>query len=288
LYINTQNVKTNKFEWSTDWNFSTNKDEIVKLRPGSDGSDVTKLVNGNSVWQVGEPVFNIYYYEKEGLFSVDDLNAELAYVKQQTAAGAAIERGKIPMISNKFYPGDIKLKDLNGDGQYTDADKVIHSTTPKYTFGINNNFSYRSSVGDFGLSVMLYGRMGQYMSYGYYGAYKFATQTVENGPAVDAWTPTNTGASFPRYSSLGNGVTEQYRTALQYVDGSFVKIKDVTFSYTLPNILLKNIHVSNLKIYATAKNMFNFSKVDNYDSEIGGSMNFPLAKQMIFGLNLDF
>jgi len=289
VYINTKNGKSGNFDWSTDWNFSMNRDEIVKLRKGSDGTDVTQLIHDvDQVWKVGESVNSYYYYEKEGLFTIEDMQSELDYIKQQTASGATIERGKIPMISNKFYPGDIKLKDLNGDGQYTDLDKVLHSRSPKFTFGISNNFSYHSNVGDFGLSVMIYSRLGQYMKYDYYGAYKSATQTVENGPYVDAWTPTNTGASFPRYSSLGNGVTEQYRNALQYVDGSFVKIKDVTLSYSLPKNILTTLQISNLKVYATAKNMFNFSKVDNYDSELGGSMNFPLAKQIIFGLNLDF
>ncbi len=75
---------------------------------------------------------------------------------------------------------------------------------------------------------------------------------------------------------------------MRYVDGSFWKIKDLTLSYALPKGALKSLNVSNLRLYATAKNMFNFSAVDNYDSEIGGSMNFPLAKQLIFGLNLDF
>jgi hypothetical protein len=60
--------------------------------------------NGYQIWKVGEPVNNFYYYEKEGIYSIEDLQAELNYIKQQTKAGATIERGRIPMVSNKFLP----------------------------------------------------------------------------------------------------------------------------------------------------------------------------------------
>jgi hypothetical protein len=135
---------------------------------------------------------------------------------------------------------------------------------------------------------MIYGRVGQYIRYDHLLAYKHATQTVENGPYVDAWTPANTKAEFPRYSSAGNAVVELYRSVLGYVDGSFLKIKDITLSYSLPKSAVQRVKVSDIKLYATAKNMFTFNHLGDYDTELGGSMNFPLAKQMIFGINLNF
>ena len=78
-----------------------------------------------------------------------------------------------------------------------------------------------------------------------------------------------------------------YWYALNYVDGSFVKIKDITLSYSLPKSVTNNLRLSNVKLYATAKNYFVFSKVKNFDPEAGGSMAFPLAKQIIFGVNVN-
>jgi hypothetical protein len=285
LSLNTANFRTNSFEWNTDWIFAMNKNEITKLREG-----VTELVqtNGTEMWRVGSPVNTYYTYERLGNYSIEELNAELEYIKQQTASGDTILRGKIPMVSNKYYPGDIKLNDRDGNGIFNEKDKVLYNESPKYTFSINNNFIVKTNYGDFGLSALIMGRIGQYIDYGLYGAYKPGTQTAENGPYFDAWTPTNTGAKFPRYSTSGNSSTASISESFRFIDGSFVKIKDITLSYTLPTRIAKAAHLSNLRVYGTAKNMFTFSKVDNFDPEIGGTMNFPLAKQLIFGLNVNF
>jgi TonB-dependent starch-binding outer membrane protein SusC len=67
-----------------------------------------------------------------------------------------------------------------------------------------------------------------------------------------------------------------------------VKIKDITLSYTFPKQLVNNLKISNIKLYTSTKNMFTFSSIENYDPESNGSLNFPLAKQWIVGLNLEF
>ena len=283
--INTANIRTSSFEWSTDWIFSMNKEEITRLREG-----VTELVqtSGTAMWRVGSPVNTFYSYKRLGNYSIEDLNAELEYIKQQTASGSEILRGRIPMVANKFYPGDIKLMDADGNGIFDEKDKVLYNQNPKYTFSINNNFTLKTRFGDFGLSTLIMGRVGQFIDYSLYGAYKPGTQTAENGPYFDAWTPTNTGAAFPRYSTSGNSSTASFSESFRFIDGSFVKIKDITLSYTLPSRISNIAHISSLKVFGTAKNYFVFSKVDNFDPEIGGTMNFPLAKQIIIGLNVNF
>jgi hypothetical protein len=278
--LNTVNVKAGKFEWNTDWIFATAKDKIVKLR--GDVQQVTNPNNSNKLWRVGDNINAFYDYEKVGIYSIDDLQKEYEYVAAQQLAGDSILRGQIPMISNQFLPGDIKLNDANGDGIFNEKDKRLYSETPKFTFGITNAFTY----GNWGLRVMVIGRIGQFISSDFYNAYKPADLIVENGPYVDAWTPQNSGAEFPRYYTSGNAKT--YKTTLSYVEGSVVKIKDITLSYTLPQSILKYAKISNLKFYGTLKNYFTFSTVDNFDPEIGGTMNFPLAKQIIVGLNLEF
>lgn len=285
LSINTANFRTGSFEWSTDWIFSMNQEEITSLREG-----VNELVqtSGTAMWRVGSPVNTYYSYKKLGNYSIEELNAELEYIKQQTATGDTILRGKIPMVSNKFYPGDIKLNDVDENGIFNEKDKILYNQSPKFTFSINNNFLVKTNYGDFGLSALIMGRVGQYIDYGFYGAYKPGTQTAENGPYLNAWTPTNTGAEFPRYSTSGNSSTASIYESFRFIDGSFVKIKDITVSYTLPAKISNLAHISSFRVFGTAKNYFVFSKVDNFDPEIGGTMNFPLAKQIIFGINVNF
>ena len=73
-----------------------------------------------------------------------------------------------------------------------------------------------------------------------------------------------------------------------YEDGSFFKIRDITLGYTFKPELLKHLNLSKLRVYATAKNFFTFGKIDNYDPEQGGSISFPMTKQLVFGLNVEF
>jgi TonB-linked SusC/RagA family outer membrane protein len=284
IQLSTQNIKTSKISWTTDWTFALNRDEIVSLRRGTD-EVVATVDNIINIKRVGEPVSAFYDYEFDGMYQISDLQDEFLYVQQQMASGDSIERGLIPMISNGFYPGDIKLKDVNGDGEYTDdEDRVIYNRSPKFTFGLTNNFSFHN----FGLNIFFYGRVGQTIDYEFYRAYKPADQDVENGPYVDAWTPENTGALFPRYSTDGNATSFLFNSPLALVDGSFVKIRDITLSYSLPVSILGRLKMSKFKIYVTGKNLFTFSKVDNYDSEREGHMEFPLPKQYIAGVNIEF
>lgn len=77
-------------------------------------------------------------------------------------------------------------------------------------------------------------------------------------------------------------------TSLLWEKADFFKVKDITLSYNLPKSALKACHMNNARIYASLKNYFTFSSVDDYDAERGGSINWPLAKQFIVGINVSF
>jgi hypothetical protein len=79
-----------------------------------------------------------------------------------------------------------------------------------------------------------------------------------------------------------------FATTLGYKDGSFVKIRNITVGYTLPQSLTQKLHITHLRIYASARNYFTFSKVDDYDPEGGGSFERPLTKLITTGINVDF
>jgi len=250
VVISTHNVHTKKFSWSTDLNFATFKEEIVQLSVG--GDDVAKA------WFVGKPLRVFYDYEKAGIWQTSEKDEAAKYGKT---------------------PGEIKVKDQNGDGKITASDDrvVLGQASPKWSGGITNYFTY----GDLSLSVLVYARVGQTIASDYLGYYYPGGTTA----VVDYWTPSNPTNSYPQpYLNR----TDQYISTLKYIDGSFWKIKDIRLSYNLPKSLLKKTPLSNVTIYSTAKNFFTFSKIANYDPERGGSVDFPLTKQLVFGLNASF
>ncbi len=255
LYVNTMNIvpQNNGFGWSSDITFTTNKEEIRELPEGD-----RDLANG---WFVGQPIESFYDYEKLGIWQLDEADQAASYGQE---------------------PGDIKVKDQDGDGVITPEDRtIIGSTVPDYTLGFNNRFSYRGLE----LNVFVYARQGQSIISEAAGSYK--VDALENGPKVDYWTPENPTNAYPRPDAGTSRASTQYYSTLQYVDGSFIKIRDITLAYNFPQSVTDYLKIAKLRCYATAKNYFVFSKIDPYDPERGGNLSFPMTRQLVFGINLE-
>ena len=101
------------------------------------------------------------------------------------------------------------------------------------------------------------------LAYDYNTTYRI--NALENGGNVDYWTPENPTNAFPRPNKSKSYTQVTYYSTLKYEDGSFFKIRDITLGYTFKPELLKHLNLSKLRVYATAKNFFTFSKIDNYD-----------------------
>jgi hypothetical protein len=107
----------------------------------------------------------------------------------------------------------------------------------------------------------------------------------------DYWTPTNPTNDYPAANSLTPLFNVFGYTSLYYVDGSYFKLKTVTLGYTLPKNLTRKIFVEKFRVYCTMNNIFTKSKshlLDDYDPERGGAETFPMSKQVVFGVNIDF
>lgn len=251
--LNTVNIKTKAFTWSSDWTFSLNRDEITALASGLT-QDIT---NTKQALVVGEAVDCFLDYETTGVWGTAD------------SAQAAVF-GK--------HAGQLRIKDQNGDNVINADDRILYSKSPDFIFGWNNHFTYKS----FSLSVLTFARVGQWIAYDLYGAFN---PTVADGtPDLDYWTPENQSARFPR---PGEANTAEY-SSLDKVKASYWKIKDITLTYNLPKKLVSKIGMSDVKVYGSMKNFFTFSNIENYDPEQGGSVSNPLMKQVVFGLNLQF
>ncbi len=265
LGLNTLIVDSKDFKWDVNWTAAFYKDEITSLSGG-----ITKNISGTTGQIVGQPVNIFYNYQADGCWGVGEFDTYKAAWLTRHAGGTMTMTGD---------PGTIKIVDVDDDGKLTDADKKVYNRSPKAVLGMNNTFSYK----DFSLSVLLYARLGGYLQYDFNS---LVTYDGSNWGDVDYWTPENQQAKFPTPGNSTNWST--YGSAALYEKASYVKVKDITLSYNLPKSLIGKVGIGNVKFYGTLKNFFTFSNIDNYDSERGGAITFPLAKQVIFGVNVEF
>lgn len=256
IAINTQNIASRTgFNWTTDLNFFANSEEIVDLY-GNEQDDV-----GNE-WFIGQPLTVWYDYEKIGIWQEDE------------AAEAA---------SHGQEPGEIKVRDQNNDGMINEQDRIIHGTDmPDFSIGLANHFSYNGVD----LSIFLYGSFGQtiyneFNTPGLYARY--------NGMNVDYWTPENPTNAHPRPN-----VSQEdpiYSSTRGYMDGSFVKVRNVRLGYTFPSQFTQNLSIQSLRVYINAESPLVFSKLDNIDPErYGGVINADQPNTSLYtvGVNINF
>lgn len=272
LAITSQNIATDKLRWSTTLTFTRNREEITKLINDRD-IIATSTPETNSLL-LGRPISSFYSYQKLGIWQTSEADVAAQY--------------KIGNYS--FKPGDIKLADLNGDFTFNASDQgYIGSTVPKWVAGLQNTVSYRN----FDLSVLAVARYGQFIDAKFLGRYN--TSGSGNGPAIlDYWTPENPTNDFPRPrrgTTLSSYQGYTGYQALNFVDGSFFKIRTLTLGYNLPKAWAGKALLENARLYVTGTNLLIITKsdlIENYDPERGGDESTPLSRQIIVGLNLGF
>lgn len=257
--LNSRIISTTDFTWNTGLTYYTNNEEIVSLASGVEQD----LLNG---WIVGQPLDVFYDRKAIGIWQLGEEDAAAEY---------------------GLKPGDIKFADLNDDKVYNDLDRVVLGTSrPDFTFGFNNNFTFR----DFDLSILAFARWGhtirdEVLSH-------FSVDGLENSMMLDYWTPFNASNTTPRLDPQRTRSGYHELRALEFVDGSFIKIRDITLGYTLPGSLSNNLKMRKLRIYATVKNAFIFSEYydggNRYDPELRGDIEIPMPRLFAGGLNVTF
>ena len=272
--VNALAVKTKDFTWDINASYATQKDEIVKL-----ADNLERNIDGTTALIVGEALSAYYDYETNGIWNVGEY--------EQYVAGYQAKGIEFTAPLTKYgTPGTLKIVDQNCDGKINEDDKIVYKRTPSHILGLTNTFRYKN----FALSLQCMARLG-----GYFAFDKNNALGLNDGDAnwaeVDYWTPNNTGAKFPSPGTNDNELSKlytQYASTLLYEKINFFKIKDITLSYNLEKKWLKPIHMESAKIYCSMKNYFTFASVDDYDPERGGSINWPLAKQVVVGVNVSF
>ena len=260
-------VKTKDFTWDLTASATFAKDEVEELADG-----IEQFVDSSSpqnILKIGEPVSAFYGYDMDGCWGIGEFD-------QYMAAHPNFEKPQ----ADYGDPGTPKVIDVNGDDKIDDSDKIIYNKSPKAILGLSTSLTYK----DFSLSIQTMARLGGYLNYSGYGLYLYDNA---NWGDLSYWTPENQGADIPSPGCAGATPT-YYKSSIQIQKADYFKIKDITLSYNLPKNLLKQVYISNARIYCSLKNYFTFSHFDNYDPERGGAVNFPLMKQAVIGLNVTF
>lgn len=272
ISLNTTNIHSGKFMWTTDITFATNKEEITMLASG-----LTEDLANN--WFVGHPIDTYYDYVAAPVvwgYSREDME----------------EMEKFRENRSIFRPGDIRIVDLNGDYRIASDDREIRgSKMPKQTVSMANTFTY----GPFDLYIFLYGAFGQIVYWdpgvGLGGRY--------NTYAVDFWTPAHTDTKW--LAPHSDMQMPSNITAMHYWKGDFLKISDITLGYTLPGSLTTKIRIQRARLYAKVQNPYMFTKFEGNDPEgaiaqqrndngdLESYRDAPFTMRIfMFGLNVSF
>lgn len=276
LSIESDNL-SGAFSWTTAFNISFNRNKVLELGGETykdvgtyddhlKTSDIRRLI-------VGQPIGVFYGYRFDGIFQNE---AECA---QQTSSPSPIGVGLR------------RYKDLNGDGKIdaTNDREILGDANPKFFGGMTNTFAYKG----FELNVFL-----QY-SYGNkifnYNAMELESPTGGQNvyqDLVNRWTPTNPSNEYQKATTNRNNIVSD-----RFIeDGSFLKLKTVSLSYSFPKLNWK--HIGGLRLYVTGQNLLTWTKYRGYDPEVsyrGASTleagedfgGYPQARTFMFGIKLD-
>ncbi|MFI5450868.1 SusC/RagA family TonB-linked outer membrane protein [Pedobacter sp. UC225_61] len=269
LTLNGIVLKNKDFEWNSNFNISFNRNKILSLSPDVTEQYGRNISTGDApfIQTVGKPIGALYGYVEDGYY---DNEAEVRSDPAYSGLGDAIILRTI---------GEVKYKNLDNDRtSIAQSDRTfIGDVNPDYTFGFTNNFKYKR----FDLSVFINGVQGNDIINmntrfsGNLGTNKNITQEMADG----AWAQgnDNTNATGPKI------MRQFFRNLLfsrRFVeDGSFVRIKNITFGYNVP---LKSKTISNLKVSLGVNNLYTFTNYSGYDPEINSYGDNPA----LFGVDL--
>ena len=307
-----------EFEWESSFQISFNRNKLKALS----GTENAQLVGYGqwsdvvSVSEIGQPLYNFYGYVVEGVYrDYDDI--------MNSPTPDHFPSDGVFNKSNTVWVGDIKYKDVNGDGKIDANDRtVIGSPMPKFTFGWTNTFRYKN----IDLSIFLNGSYGNdvmnYLAINLTGMKSVWTNQLNSVNDRAQLVPIDPNKVYPAgqhwYDDITNVRVKNWQTKTpaarlndpndndrisdRYIeDGSYLRIKNITLGYTFKKSLLKRLHLENLRVYCNIQNLYTFTKYKGYDPEIGASTQdssglvygldfgrYPSPTTYSFGLNISF
>lgn len=261
-------IKTRQFTWQFTFNISSYASRITHLLPNQDSVSLSL--------RVGQPPSGVIVgYVYNGLYQAQDNFA----------------------LDPNGKPGDIKIKDVNGDGKITPQDEVIiGNSNPKGWGGFWNFFAYKN----FSLVVMTTYEYGQkinnqtYTYLTYFNAGYGNTGNVTKA-GLNYWTPTNTNTNIPRPDAFGTSLRTipggpsigGPGTTYSVQSGDYIRIRQITLGYDVKSTLLRKSKVRSMNVYVQALEPFLFSKFVGLDPDIANANEtYPRYRSFIAGIKM--
>lgn len=294
ITLNTININKRHFSWTTDFNISFIRNKLLSLAGDSDYLLARSGFNSNFssydyIAAVGSATGSMYGYVFDGVYQMSDFNAG-------PDGTLTLKDGVVDISGHAgvpVTPGFIKYKDINKDGVITTEDRTtIGNGQPDWFGGITNTFN----IHGVDISFMLQYSFGAEV---YNAQRMWNTQSkLENvnllSEVVDRWTTTNASNKVPSATGYVS-----YDVNSRFIeDGSFLRLKNVTIGYTLPQRITRKSFISHLRIYLTGQNLFCLTRYSGFDPEVNmrnstlmpgfdfGS--YPKARIITTGLELKF
>lgn len=284
ISLSTRNTgRGSALTWTTDFNIAFNRSKVLDLG----GRQSLNTSDANSGWpngyriEVGQPLGNMYGFIIDGVFKTTD----------ELAANAKWSGGS--------QVGDLKPRDMNGDGVVNESDRtLLGNGLPKFTYGFNNRLNYKN----FDLSVIIQGTQGNSIINGN-ARHSEAVSGKFNAIAAlynNYYLASDPGrdVKYPRNNTSGLTIQSQLTSYVVY-DGSFLRVRNVTLGYTLPGNLLKRVGLQTARIYVSGQNLLTFTNYPGFNpepSQYGDSVyqpgsdqgTYPANRTLTAGLNIGF
>lgn len=259
--LNTVPVCARGFEWNLGLTFAKNDNRIKRI-DGSLDSDGKPANDVNNKWFIGEPM-NVYYnYVFDGIWQIGD----------------DISSSSMPDAN----PGDIRIRDVNGDGRIDVDDRVVMRRDPDWIGTLSTSFSWKG----IDLSAELYASVGGTIYNKYLTSFETGGDMTgkRNGLRRNYWTVNN-----PSNEAPAPNMTQPpaYITALGYQDATYVRLRNVQIGYTFPKRLVEKAYMQKLRLYMTFTNLWTRTDVLGYGPE-GDTGSYPEPRIFLFGLNVTF
>lgn len=296
ISLSTINVQTRLFSWTSDFNISFNRNRVKSLNEGETrlltpiSQDWTMSTVNLYMAEVGSSASQFIGLVWDGVYGYEDFDYDgTSYsLKKEVPANG--------MSRDVIKPGDIKYKDIDGDGTITDKDVVvIGNALPIHYGGFNNEFM----LGDFALSVFFQWSYGNDIMN---ANRMYLEGNLTNRPLLnqfksyaDRWTPENTSSTL--FRAGGAGPTGYY-SSRTIEDGSFLRLKTLQLSYSLPSKVCQAIRAQKIVFYLSGQNLFTWTKYSGMDPEVSVRNSaltpgfdysaYPRSRTFVFGLKATF
>lgn len=295
LTLNTKNIVTKDFTWSTSANIAFNKNKLLALNEGQDYMESTisgfDVNTSGYIAKVGEPIGQMYGLEFLGTYKNEDFDIQ--------ANGTPLLKTGISGNGNvraNIRPGDVKYNDRNGDLTVDKLDyTVIGNGMPKHTGGFSNNFTYKN----FDLNIFFQWSYGNDVLNGNRVVFDAQGAGINKNlfaNVADRWTPDNPSSDIPRVRGyLGSSAGYSSYTV---EDGSYLRFKTLALGYNVDEKLVTKWHLKSLRFFVSGQNLYTWTDYSGPDPEVSTNRTaltpgfdyspYPRARTIAFGTNITF